>query len=161
MYSTIALGILFGIFHQGSSTNEYIVRKSETVRNISVAWNWIHNGTIGAVITNSHIEQPSEEQVFRSSNKTTNSYSTKAISPLYQASNTNLTNFDDLITSSPIKSALRFFGKCNKSFKFCQKACRHAYKETCKDFECEDGFKVKMKENCDTSCDKALENAPR
>lgn len=159
MYSILTLGMLFVFFHQGSSTKEYIVIKTETIKNISVEWNSISNQTTGAILNNSHvIKQLSEEQEFRSSNKTTNS--ANATLPLNQTSSTNSTNVTDRIITYPVKSSLRFFGKCHKSFKFCQRACRTAYRETCKDFECERNFRDKIKQECDVACDKELEHTP-
>lgn len=156
MYSTIALGLLFGIFHQVfSSGREIIVVKTEIVKNITVEWNSILNEPTSAVLDTS---QTSVKQEFRASNKTTNC--TNATSPLYRTSGRNLTNIANKLTIYPFKPALRFLGKCHRTFKFCQRACRDAYRETCKDFECEDDFRKKMKIQCDISCDKELENAP-
>lgn len=157
MYSTIALGILFGFFQQGLGLkNQNIVIKTEIVRNITVEWNSLSNASTGAVLNNSHQNQFSKE--FRASNKTADS--TITMSPLYKKPSTNLTNIFSSITDYPIKPSLRFFGKCHKSFKFCQRACRNAYRETCKEFECERRFRNTMKEQCDIACDKQLENAP-
>lgn len=153
MYSIIALG-LFGIFNQGFSLRSVnIIIKTETVSNTTIELNPIFNGATGAVHNNKVPIQSSEKQ-FRASNKST------ALLPFYLIPSTNLTNIFSKITDYPNKLALRLLGKCHKGFKFCLKACINAYRETCKNFECEKNFRRQIKKQCGVSCDKQLESAP-
>lgn len=130
--------------------------KTETVKNITVEWNSISNGVIDAVYNNDRTNQSSEEQEFPDSDKTFDSAIT--ISPLHLTPSRNLRNIFNKITEYPIKPNLRYLGKCHKSFKFCQKACRLAYRETCKELQCKRKFRKEMKQQCDISCDKVLED---
>lgn len=124
----------------------------ETVKNTTIEWNPITNKATSAVHDN-HTSQPSEEQ-FRASNKST------VFLPLYVTPDTNLTNIFNKITDYPNKPGLRYKGICHSTFKFCQRACRDAYRETCKDFECEKNFRTEMKKQCDVCCNKELDDAP-
>lgn len=126
----------------------------ETVKNTTIESNPITNKATSAFHVNNHTSQPSEDK-FRAYNKST------AFLPLYVTPNTNFTNFFlNEVTDYPHKPGLRYRGICHSTFKFCQRACRDAYRETCKDFECEKNFRTEMKKQCDVFCDKELDDAP-
>lgn len=158
MSSTIALGVLFVIFHQGLSSNiENIIIRKETIKNITVDWNLTPNGAISTILNNSRQNPSNDEQELRALGKNSNDANLMSLFSIIPGMNLTITG--NKITKYPVKQNLRFLGKCDRGYKYCRMACRDAYRETCKDFECEKNFRVQIKKQCDVSCDKALEDA--